>query len=126
MKKRLPLHVQQHRQVNQVLVVVDPSQGVAIVQHVRISLELKVVLGELKTAKAEHHALHGSVGSGRHQHLAASLLQSQSPQREKLQDLSGAAHPLGPQVLRVHGGVAAEAVVGVVEAGLETSALLTA
>lgn len=114
MKKRLPLHIQQHRQVNEVLVVVDPSQGVAVMQYIWISLELKVVLCELKAAKAEHHALHGSMGSCCHQHFAASFLQGQSPQRDQLQDLSGTAHSLGPQVLCVHGGVAAEAVVGIV------------
>lgn len=126
MKKRLPLRIQQHRQVNEVLVVVDPPQGVAVMQHVWISLELKVVLCELKAPKAEHHALHGSVCSRCHQHFAASFLQGQSPQRDQLQDLSATAHPFGPQVLCVHGGVAAEAVVGVVQTGLETSSLIAA
>lgn len=66
MKKRLPLYVQQHCQVNQILVIVDPSQGIAVVQNIWISLELKVVLSELKASKAEHHALHSSMGPSCH------------------------------------------------------------
>lgn len=125
-EERLPVRVQQHRQVDQVPVVVDPSQGVAVVQDVGVRLELKVLFRELKAAEAERHALHGSVGPRCHQHLAASFLQSQGPECEQLQDLSGAADPLGPQVLGVHGGVAAEAVVGEVEAGFQMCALLWA
>ncbi|KAG8142186.1 hypothetical protein E2320_006141 [Naja naja] len=122
----LAVRVQQHRQADQVLVVMDPPQGVAVLEDLRVGLELQVVFGELQPAKAQHHPLHEAVGPGGHQPLAAALLQRQLPEVGELQDLQDGGQLPGPQVLGVHGGVAAEAVVGVVQRGLHFLFLLGA
>ena len=121
MQEGLAHGIQQHRQADQVLVVVDAAQRVAVVQHVRVRLELQVVLGELEAAEAEHGMpCIDAVGAGHYQHLAAALLQRE---RSTAWPAAGSApccpRAPGHRFLGVHGGVPAEAVVGVVEAGLE-------
>ncbi len=97
----------------------DAPQRVAVVKNIRVGLELKVVFGELQTAETQHHALHHAVSACRHKDLASSLLEGQVPEIHQLQDLGHVGQALRPQVLGVHGGVAAEAVVGVVQTGLQ-------
>lgn len=119
----LALGILQHGQVDKVFIVMDAPQRVAVVKNIRVSLELKVVFGELQTAETQHHALHHTVSACCHEDLASSLLKGQVPEIHQLQDLSHVGQALRPQVLGVHGGVAAEAVVGVVQTGLQAFVL---
>lgn len=112
---RLALSVRKHSQVDVVVLIADAVEGVAVVQHIRVGLELEVVLGELQAAEAEHHALKDAGGARPHQPLAAALLQGQPPQVPELQDLLDGGQAAWPEVLSVHGGVATEAVIFIVE-----------
>lgn len=47
MQEGLALSVLQHSQVDKVFIVMDAPQRVAVVKNIRVSLELKVVFGEL-------------------------------------------------------------------------------
>lgn len=123
MQERFAFGVLQYGQVDEVFIVMDTPQRVAVVKNIWVCLELKVIFGELQTSKTKDHALHHTVSACGNKYLASSFLESQVPEIHKLQDLSYVCETLWPQVLSMHGGVAAEAVVGVIETGLQVFVL---
>lgn len=84
MKEWFSFSILQHSQVDEVFIVTDTSQRVAVMKNIWVSLKLEMVFSELQTTETKRHALHHTMSTCCNKNLAASFLKSQVPEVDKL------------------------------------------